>query len=168
MDFSLILLRLLHIGLGVFWVGAIVFNTLFLVPAIRDAGPDGAKVAAGLMKRRFMDITPVVAIVTIISGLWLYWRASGGFQPAYVHSPMGGALAVGGLLAIVGFAVGIAVMRPSMLKAAALARGAASSADKESVMEEAQRLRLRAQGAGRWVAALLSLSVAAMAVARYL
>jgi hypothetical protein len=170
MDLLLILMRLLHVGLGIFWVGAMIFNVVFLTPSIRDAGPEGAKVAAGLQRRRFMDIMPIVAIITILSGLWLYWKASGGFQPAYVHSAMGGTLAVGGLLAITAFVIGISVMRPAMLKAVALGQAAAqaSPAEREAIMAQAQRLRMRAMGAGKWVAWLLGLTAAAMAVARYL
>ena len=75
MDMPLILARVLHISMGVFWAGTIVFNAIFLSPSMRDAGPDGAKVAAGLMKRRFLDVMPIVALTSILSGLYLLWRA---------------------------------------------------------------------------------------------
>ena len=38
MDPLLILLRLLHVGLGALWVGMAVFTTVFMTPAIQDAG----------------------------------------------------------------------------------------------------------------------------------
>ena len=58
MDLLLLTARLLHVVLGVFWAGALIFTAVFLLPSIRDAGPDGAKVAAGLMRRRFLDVLP--------------------------------------------------------------------------------------------------------------
>jgi uncharacterized membrane protein len=170
MDLMTILMRLLHIVLGVFWVGAMMFNVIFVIPSIRDAGPDGAKVAAGLMRRRFMDVMPVAAIITILAGLWLYWKMSAGFQSAYVHSATGGTLAVGGLLAIVAFIIGVTTMRPAMLKAAALSQSAAQAppAEREAIMARAQALRARAFNVSRWVVLLITLTAVSMAVARYL
>src|SRR5438876_10904942 len=83
---GLLTLRLLHILSGVFWVGTLIFNAIFLLPAIRDAGPEGAKVAAALMRRRFLVVIPAVAVSSILSGFWLYWRDSAGFQPAFMRS----------------------------------------------------------------------------------
>jgi uncharacterized membrane protein len=170
MDLILVIMRLLHVGLGVFWVGTMVFNAIFLGPSVRDAGPDGAKVMAGLMRRRFMDVMPLVAILNILSGLWLYWKMSGGFQPAYMHSGPGMTFAVGGLLAIVAFVVGVTVVRTSMLQAMALGPliAQAQPQEKDAMMARAQGYRSKAMGAGKLVALLLSLAVAAMAVGRYM
>jgi hypothetical protein len=55
MSLLVITLRLLHIVLGAFWVGTLIFFALFLIPSVRDAGPDGAKVMAALQRRRFLD-----------------------------------------------------------------------------------------------------------------
>ena len=37
----LYVLRILHIAVGVFWVGSVVFLSAFLTPSIRAAGPAG-------------------------------------------------------------------------------------------------------------------------------
>ena len=169
MDVTLVVMRLLHVGLGVFWVGTMVFNTIFLGPSVRDAGPDGAKVMAGLMRRRFMDVMPAVAILNILSGVWLYWKMSGGFQPAYMRSGMGMTYGTGGALAVIAFIVGVTVVRPSMLKAMAMGPliAQAQPQEKESMMARAQGYRSKAMGAGKVVALLLGLAAAAMAVGRY-
>ena len=169
MDVTLLVMRLLHVGLGVFWVGTMVFNALFLGPSIRDAGPDGAKVMGGLMRRRFMDVMPAVAILNILSGLWLYWKMSGGFQPAYMRSGAGMTFGTGGALAVIAFVIGVAVVRPSMLKAMALGPviAQAQPQEKDALMARAQSYRSKAMGAGKVVALLLGLAVAAMAVGRY-
>ncbi len=169
MDALLVTTRLLHVLLGTFWAGTLIFNALFLVPAIRDAGPDGAKVVAGLMRRRFLDVMPLVAVLTILSGLWLYWHVSGGFQPAYMGSSIGMTYGAGALASIAAFLIGVGVMRPAMLRAAALTQAAAQAApaEREAQLAAAQALRLRGVTAGRVVAALLVLAVAAMAVGRY-
>lgn len=156
----LLLMRVLHIVFGVFWAGTMIFNAVFLFPAMRDAGPDGAKVAAGLMRRRFLDVVPIAALLTIGSGLWLYWLDSGGFQPAFMRSTMGMTLGLGTVAALVAFTLGIAIVRPAMLRAAALSQDPAQLA-------AAQALRMRAGRFGGVIAALLAVAVAAMAMARY-
>lgn len=170
MDFLFLTARLLHIVLGVFWAGTLIFSAVFLLPSIRDAGPDGAKVAAGLMKRRFLDILPAAAILTVLSGLWLYWKVSGGFTTAYLKSGAGHVYALGGLAAVVALGFGLVVVRPSMLRAAALSQAAATATgpEKETQLATAQALRGRAARAGRIVAALLALTAITMAIGRYL
>ncbi len=169
MDVPLVLARLLHIVLGVFWAGTLIFNALFLIPAVRDAGPEGAKVAAGLMRRRFFEILPAVAGLTILSGFWLYWRASLGFQPAYMRSSTGMTYGFGAAAAILAFVLGVTIMRPAILRAAALSQAAAAapSSDREAQLAKAQALRLRGAQAARIVAGLLAIATAAMAVGRY-
>jgi uncharacterized membrane protein len=168
-DFAIILARLIHILLGVFWAGTLIFNAIFLVPAVRDAGPDGAKVVAGLMRRRLLDITPAAAALTILSGLWLYWRASVGFDSAYMRSPRGITYGIGAVTAITAFGLGVRILRPSMLKAAAITQAVANApqAERDAQLATAQALRMRAARVGQIVAWLLGFAVAAMAVGRY-
>jgi uncharacterized membrane protein len=170
MDPLLLILRLVHIVLGAFWVGTMIFNAFFLLPSMLEAGPDGMKVAAGLAKRRFLDILPPVAGLTILSGIWLYWRASLGFQSAYMRSSVGMTYGLGAVAALIAFALGIAIMRPSMLKAAALSQAAASASpdDRAAKLAEAAALRLRGAQTAKVVAVVLILAVAAMAVGRYM
>lgn len=165
----MLILRLLHIVLGVFWAGTVFFTTLFLFPSISEAGPDGAKVGAALQRRRFMEIMPPVGGVTILAGLLLYWKVSGGFQPAFMHSGMGVTLGLGAAAAIAAFVVGMVVMRPAMTRAGTLSQQIAQAApdQRQAMLAEAQSLRLRAFRASQIVAVLLLIAVTAMALARY-
>ena len=169
MDFLFLVARVLHVTLGVFWAGALVFNAAFLFPAMRDAGPDGAKVAAGLMRRRFLNIIPVAALLTVVSGSYLYWVASAGFSAAYMGSPMGMTYGFGAIAALSALGLGLAVLRPSMLRAAALSQAAAGAppVERDRALAEAQALRARAGAAGQVVAWLLGGTADAMALARY-
>jgi len=170
MNLLLVALRLVHVVLGVLWVGTVVFTAAYLTPAIQDTGPDGAKVMAALQRRGIMTVLPILAFGTLLSGIWLYWRGSAGFQGGYLTSPVGLAFGLGGVASLLAYALGITVMRPAMLRAVALAQaaGAATAEERERRAGEIQRLRARGAAAGRWVAMLLVASVAAMAVARYL
>jgi hypothetical protein len=170
MDHLFLSARVLHVVLGVFWAGTLIFNAAFLLPSIRDAGPEGAKVAAGLMRRRFLDIVPIVAGLTVISGLYLYWRVSAGFESGYMGSPIGITYGLGAVAALVALALGVGILRPAMLRAATLSQAAPGLTPKEAevALASAQALRARAGGVGRVVAWLLGAATVAMAIARYL
>jgi uncharacterized membrane protein len=169
MDGLMIIARLVHVVGGAFWVGAMIFVTFFLAPAVREAGPDGGKVMGGIAKRNFMALMPAVAIFTILSGIYLYWRVSAGFNYDYMKSGPGHAYAMGGILAILAFVLGLAIVRPAMMKAMALMQslGTAAPGDRERIMTEADKLRDRSAKTGFVVAWMLILAVAAMAVGRY-
>lgn len=170
MDLLLLTARVLHVVLGVFWAGTLLFLALFLGPSIRDAGPAGGAVMAGLMKRRFMDLLPAAAVLTVLSGLWLFWRASTSGAPGYMRSGPGMAYQIGGTAALLAIILGITIVRPSTLRAMALSQAAASATgdEQKSTMAAAQAHRLKAAATTRWVALLLGITVVMMAVGRYL
>ena len=155
MDIGLIVTRFLHIVLGVYWVGAIFFTALFLLPAMAAAGPDGAKVAQGIQQRGFMKFTPIAAILVILTGIDLLRRVSANFQSEWFGSRVGMTYSIGMAATILAFVIGFFFMRPLFLKAATLPPA------------EAQPLRMRGMRLNQVVAALLFIAVATMAVARY-
>jgi hypothetical protein len=169
MNALMIALRLVHVVFGVLWVGMMVFSVVFLTPAIREIGADGAKVLAALQRRGVMTVMPVLALGTLLSGMWLFSRFSGGAPMAMVRTPVGFTFAIGGAAALIAFVVGLAIIRPSTARAATLTKGleAASTEGKRATAVEIQRLRMRATSAGQLVALLLLVAAAAMAVARY-
>jgi uncharacterized membrane protein len=170
MDPILILLRVAHVVGGVFWAGALLFVVHFLEPAVRDTGPDGARVMQALQKRRYLDVVPAMAALTLLSGFGLYWRAFGRLHPGPGASGAELTLGIGGLAALVAFVIGMTLMRPSALRIGRLgAELALAPPDrKEACAEEIARLRARMRRAGRWVAALLGIAIVSMAVGRYL
>lgn len=147
------------------------FTTFFLIPAVQEVGPDGGKVMGAVQRRGLMTVMPLLALITILSGLWLYWRASLGFEPAYMRSPPGMAFGFGGALGIVAFVLGLAIARPSMMRAMAIMQtlgSASSDEERQQRTREAQRLRTRSGVVGQLVAWMLLIAAASMSVARYL
>src|SRR5688500_5509174 len=70
MNAELIVLRLIHIVGGVFWVGSALFTAFFLMPTLMQAGPSAAgPVMGGLQQRKLMVWLPVVAVLVMLSGL---------------------------------------------------------------------------------------------------
>jgi uncharacterized membrane protein len=160
--------RILHVVLGVFWVGAMLFNTFLLIPAMTEAGPDSAKVGAALMRRGFATLMPIVAALTLLSGLWLYWRVIG-FSPSALTSGRGLTFGLGGLSAILAFIIGLAVVRPAMMRAVAMAQTVASvpEAERPALSAKAAALRVRGARGSMLVTLLLLFATIAMSVARY-
>ena len=169
MAYELFVLRLLHVGLGTFWVGTVLFNALYLSPALRAAGPAAAGAVMGsMMRRRFMVVMPVIAIVTILTGLRLLMIASGGDAHWFQHR-VGHTYSVAGGLAIIAFLVGIFVVRPTMGRVGNLAQSATSDGTtRDALAAEMARLQRRAVVSNQIVAVLLVLATAGMAIARYL
>ena len=170
MDILLLIARLLHIVLGAFWFGAVMFNTLFLGPALQDIGPDAAKVGAAMVRHKVMVFMPIAAMLTILSGLWLYWRMSGGFTPSYMGSLQGRTLGFGAVTAVAAIILGFTMVKPGMEKAAALGQRAAQAtgSERDALVAQSQALRARAGTASNWVAGLITVTIVTMAVARYL
>jgi hypothetical protein len=147
------------------------FQTFFLMPALAEVGPDSGKFMAALMRRRIPVILPIVALITLVSGFWLFQRLSGGAPAGLMRTPMGLAFGSGGLAALLAFLLGIVVLRPAMMRSTALQQALASApSPEERATRSAEIQRLRARGAMTgWVVMILLLyALGAMAVARYL
>jgi uncharacterized membrane protein len=168
---ELLVLRLVHILGGMIWVGTGNFNTFFLLPALAQAGPAAGQVFAGLQRRRVFTFLPVVAVLTILSGVRLMQITSANFSPAWFNSAPGRTYAWSGVLAIVGFVVGIVLGRPAALRAARLGATVAATTDPTERATLAAKLETaRRMGS---IASLLSvglvvLAAAGMSVARYM
>jgi len=165
----MIVLRFLHVVSGALWVGMFAFMTFFLMPAFAEAGPESGKVQGALMKRGVPVVMPLIALITLVSGMWLFQRLSGGAAGAFLKTPTGLAFGIGGLLALLAFLFGIILGRPVMIRMAKLGESlpSASPADRPGISAEMQRLRGRSATLNRVVMALLLVALTAMAVARY-
>lgn len=165
------ILRLLHIGFGAFWVGGAVMTAWWVVPSVIEAGPSGGPVMRGIVEKRKLPVVMTVAgLITILAGLRLYMIK---FSTAWLTTPEGIVLSLGGLLAIAGYAIGMMVQRPTAMKLAALG-GAIAAAGKPPTPEQAaevaalqQKLARAARLVGAHVLAALVL-MAAMRLAQQL
>ena len=170
MDPLLIVLRVVHVAGAIFWAGAILFVVHFLEPAVRDAGPAGTKVMQALRKRRHLEVVPVTAFLTLLSGYGLFWMTFGRPLPGPEASGPELALGLGGFASLVAFVIGITSLRPSALRIGALGPrlAEASGDEKARIEEEIGRLRARMRRSGKWVVRLLGVAILTMAVGRYL
>lgn len=170
----MIILRLVHILGGIFWVGATLFLAYFLMPAARAAGPSAGAVMSQLMERRRLQLWINVAMtLAILAGIALYAidsRISGG---GFGRSATGMTLGVGALLAVAAAGVGGAVGRPTGRKLGEIARRMQEAQrvggpPPPELVAEAQPLQEKLSRALTIMSWLLVLSATTMAIARYL
>lgn len=171
MDWWLLGLRVVHIGSAMVWFGGAIIGSFFLSPTASALGDSAQPFMDHLMRRRRMGIVfPVVAALTVLAGALLYWRDSGGLQPAWISSPTGLAYTIGGAAAITSFVLGFILVAPSIAAQTAVrnelaASGGIPSQEQEARLRHADRLmRL----AGRVDLPLILVAGLTMATARYL
>ena len=167
---EILVLRLVHVVGGIFWVGAGLLNFLYIAPALTAVGPAAAgPVMQTLRRRRLFVVLPTVAVLTLLSGLRLMMIQSGGFDAAYFRTGFGATLSAGGAAAIVAFLVGIAFAMPAQRRMAAIGPqlAGADETTRAALRSEMARLQSRLRVVGPLVTVLLVLAAVAMALARY-
>ncbi len=167
----MVVLRIVHILAGVFWVGAAVSTILFLQPTAREVGPAAGPFMAHLAgKKRLADWVLGAGGLTILAGLLMYWRVSGGLDVDWLTSAQGVSLTIGALCAIAAFSLGLSVVRPTIMAMLAIGREVAASGGPPTPEQGAQLQALQKRGTavGQVVLPLLVVAVAGMAAARYL
>ena len=171
MDIGILVLRLLHIGSGVFWAGSAMFFFFFLEPATRALGPQAGPVMHFLVSRkRVARVITAAATVNVVAGALVYWRVSNGFDPAWVTSGMGIGLSIGALAAIGAWAMGLAVIAPTVERLDALGGqiSQAGGPPAPGLLAEMERLGAKLHRAGQVDIMLIGTAVLFMAVSRYL
>jgi uncharacterized membrane protein len=166
---ELLVLRIIHVVGGVFWVGTMLFNAFFLGPAMAAAGPAAGAIALQLQRRKLFTVLPVVAIVTLLAGARLMMITSNRFSPSYFSQRNGMTYGIAAIIAIIAFIYGMAVTRPAMAQVATLSQQAASDeVNRDRIMSEVRSMQQRARSATVVVAVLLLLTAIGMSVARYM
>jgi len=166
---ELLILRLVHILSGAFWLGAVLMMAGFVAPAVSAAGPAAGPVMKGLQQRKLPTVMATAATLTILSGLRLMWILSSGFSASWSGSAAGRVFGAAGGVAILAFLFGMLVARPATMRMGRLAASLADAvpAERGAIGEELARLRRRASTWNLLSATLLVLAASGMAVARY-
>jgi uncharacterized membrane protein len=106
----ILILRLVHITAGAFWVGGSVLTTFFVDPAASATGEAGQKFFGHLVRKaKLSQRFAVAAGFTVLAGGWLYWIDSAGLSSDWMRSGPGWGFGIGAVLALIGFVFGIRV-----------------------------------------------------------
>ena len=166
----MIVLRLVHLLAAVFWAGTIFYFSLFFLPRVKGFGPEGGRIMQRLTAPPFPEAMTWAGALVALSGVLLYWRNSGGFQSAWIGTPTGLALTIGGLAGLTAFLQGVVVSRPAVARLGLLGRQVQADGGTPNAEQAAEMQKLAAKlekGIYR-TAYLLLVALAGMAVAPYL
>jgi hypothetical protein len=167
---SLIVLRILHVGFGVFWAGSLFFMTSLLMPAVRGVGPAGGQVMRQLVVVKKLSVRlATAAIITVLSGIILYMMDTKLSAGAFARSRMGMVFGLGGLSALLALIPGVGIVARTVNKVTVLGDAIAARGGPPTAEQSAEMARLQATiGKGsQATAGLVGIAVLCMAVARY-
>jgi uncharacterized membrane protein len=170
MDILMIVLRLIHIFAGTFWVGFAGFMLFFVTPTAQQLGPDGGKFMSGLLRlTRFPETMPAVAVLTLLSGLVMYYKVSDGFNSDWMGSSQGIVLSIGVVAGILAVGHGGSTIGQATSKLKALAQELAANQAPPTPEQAAEMQRLQTyMGVHTRIAfGLMVVAVIGMAAARY-
>jgi hypothetical protein len=90
-------IRAAHVMMAALWIGATVFASALLMPAIDASGPVGGQLMLRLNRRGFHIYMAAISMTTLASGLYLFWRFTGGFDLSVSASHAGLVFGAGGV-----------------------------------------------------------------------
>jgi hypothetical protein len=164
-----ILLRLIHILAGIFWVGTAFLVAGFLVPTLRATGREGGVFVRHLMQQRRLQVFLGIAmLLTVLSGLIMYGRVTAATQGSWAGTPPGIAYGVGGLAAILGAIAGSLIGGSAGRRMATIGGSIGAGGPSPEQQTEMGRLQQRLALGTRVSAGFLAIAAGAMAIARYL
>jgi uncharacterized membrane protein len=163
-------LRVVHVLAAATWIGSTAFIALMLAPAVERAGASGGQVMARIDARGFQTYMALLATTTVLTGLYLIWRFTGGFDGDIAATHAGVAFALGGAAGVLALIVGGAVVARSARQATELMTRAASMPDnpeKSSLMVHATAARRRMKAGTKVVIALQAAALVLMTIGHY-
>ena len=166
----LIVLRLIHIICAVFWTGATLYLAGFIIPAVKALGPEGGKFMQQLSRTNKLPLVMNIAgTFTVIAGILLIERISGGFQAEWFGTPHGIIVSIGGTSALIGYVIGITVNLPAIIRMAAIGKSIAASGTPPSPeqLQELQKIRNKLFTATNIIAIFLLIALINMSIVRY-
>jgi uncharacterized membrane protein len=131
--FSLIFL---HVAFGILWAGGAIAVSLFVIPAVVDAGPAGGAVMAGVLRRRLPTFLSIGAIIVVLTGVRLYMIR---FTTAWLMTGEGLVITIGAVLGLGAFVIGFFIQRPLATKLGQMA-GAIAAAGTPPTPAQAEEL----------------------------
>ena len=167
---DILILRLIHIATGAFWVGSVFTLFLFVQPAAAAVGPDATKFTYQLLHHRRLSVVVLAAAATtVLAGSLLLIITSNGLDPDSLFDVSRLGYTVGGVSAILTFAIGAIYVFPrtrvvERMLGRLLAEARPPTPDEQQTLARAAR---ESRLAGWLVFIGLAVAVAAMATASY-
>lgn len=167
MSTNILILRVLHIGFGAFWVGTDAFLTFLLLPRLHTLGPDIERGVTAAMMRFLPPVLMVSSLVTFLSGIFLTGIMRGWNVNWVFTSDWGTAIFIGFVGTLIALIVGFGLVPPLMIRADTLERSFEGRQPAVAETAEFDSLRARSIMLAKLNSVLLIVVVLSMAVARF-
>lgn len=167
MDTYILILRVLHIGFGTFWVGTDAFLVWLLLPRLRTLGPDIERQVMAAMMRFLPPVLMVSSLVTFVSGILLTGIMRGWNINWIFASGWGTAIFIGFVGTLIALVVGFGLVPPLTMRADKLERSFEGRQPTVAEAGEFDRLNARVTMLAKINSVLLIVVVLSMAVARF-
>ena len=165
-----LVVRAAHVMAAAVWIGSHIFSTFMLMPAIDESGPSGGQVMMRINRRGIVAYMLTVALLTLATGVTLFWRFTGGFDPAVAATHAGIAFGFGGIAGVLAGVVGGGVIGRNAKRVGAIAGSLAALPDgpeKLALVGQAAALRRRMKIGSQVVPLLQAVAIVLMAVGHY-
>lgn len=163
----ILLLRILHIGFGTFWVGTDAFLVWLLIPQLRTLGADIERRVIAALMRFLPPVLMVSSIVTFVSGILLTGIMRGWNINWVFASGWGIAIFIGFIGTLIALIVGFGLVPPLTMRTNKLERSFEGRQPTDAEAEDFDRLRSRVTMLAKLNSVLLIIVVLSMAVARF-
>ena len=165
-----LVLRAAHVLLAALWLGAAFMLMVFVLPAVRDVGPGGGQFMQTLQRRKLHAFMALAATLTVLTGIWLYWRFTSGLDADVVLGPGGLAFGIGGICGLLAMILGGAILGRGFAQIVALGERATAGPEAERAMrmQDIEALRQRLAVAGKLILLLMVAALVLMAIGHYL
>ena len=167
MNILLIMLRIIHIFAGIIWASGSVMMSFFVGPTAKEIGAEARPFMQHLtLRSRFAPAMSVSAVLTVISGIWLYFIL---FKGINISTGASLALTLGGLFGIIALLIGFFTQKRSTdrLKAIGAEIAAAGGPPQPEQLAEIQSLNEKMAKSGAALTLAIGLSILGMALSEY-
>jgi len=165
-----LVIRAVHVLLAALWLGSTAFMVFFVMPAQKETGPAAGPMMGALARKGLNGFMGALGGIAVLTGFYLYWRLTGGFDPELSATRAAMVFGTGGIAGLISVIIGGAVVGRSMKRmgeAGAKAMALPEGADRARLMNESNAARDRAVAAASIVLALQMVALICMAIGHY-
>lgn len=169
MDILMVILRLIHIFAGVFWVGATFTLVRFIAPTVTSTGEVGQQFMAHMTSRtKFSQMMGLAGTLSLLSGLIMYYIIFFDRDVA-INSGYGISMTVGAIFGFVTLVLGFAIQfraiaRMNEIRAEMAAAGSPPSSTQ---LAELRTMAEKLSMGTRIGAVLMTIALIGMSIAQY-
>ena len=163
-------MRALHVVCAALWLGSTAMLAFFVMPAIDRLGADAGAVETNLQRAGIRAFMASIGGLTVLSGFYLYWHFTAGFDPTISGSAEGICFGIGGLLGLASAIIGGGVVGRAAQTLAVNGATLAATTDaatRTALLADIERLRAKVKIFGHAMVTMLLIAMVLMSVAHY-